>query len=736
MTSFLPSLPSHFLTSRLISYGTLTAVLSSFALWRYMQYYHNSENESKGVNTIEHIMQDNFIVVAAFNMVFCFLLCLVKAMQYFFFGTLGSTEPEFIREKLAQFVLSRAVFLIGIINATKWSSLLGWTFWFGCFCCFYGFARLARSRCENLLARQDTSKRDWLRFCIMLFTLSCGVGFNLAFGLKYSYYLSDVVPDADLFGDLTSNGSEEDISADIYQIGHVLVYMVSDSILVNALIWRILFIIGIHALDEVSWASNLSFEKSRWLYNVNLIFDIANFTLHFLNHVHMLIWTRLISLITPIICIQIFVSYGCLARRIHRHFAYMEHVKAVRNEFPLECFVSNTGGSEIEIEQCSICWEPLRSWRRLPCQHRFHEACLTTWIEQDPSCPACRRRILPQISYRQPRTRQQAFVGTLMRDLFSVFDSDPVEQITPPTAETQSPIRNIYLRLRSRGTPGYDLSIRITLGPGRRLLRHTAQVGRIEDDGQDNGIPLELQGNVTRTDGQSQEEQVIQSTTRTRFYRFDGSRYSSWLPIIDIEFSETEQHVASPGVTATFAMEQHQRQGSDQRPRLLTRFRPITHRSASQTQPFRPLTTSLRAQGEQIAAAFPDLPLNVIFHDLAITRIPEVTVENILAGRISRNIDEGAIRFEYETSNQIAQRNASQSPDDVTTASSTSAQSSTQNNNSELNEQYPEPPPLEPQDIESMSPSDLLAFRRRQLLFRARNRFNAIQRRPWNRALH
>lgn len=52
-------------------------------------------------------------------------------------------------------------------------------------------------------------------------------------------------------------------------------------------------------------------------------------------------------------------------------------------------------------------------------------------------------------------------------------------------------------------------------------------------------MPLELQGNVaTQTDGQSQEERVIQSTTRTRFYRFDGSRYSSWLPTIDIEFSE------------------------------------------------------------------------------------------------------------------------------------------------------------------------------------------------------
>ncbi|VDO08356.1 unnamed protein product [Rodentolepis nana] len=732
----LPCLPA----SWLISYGTLTAGLSSFALWRFMHFYYNTDNESKKATTFEHIMEDNFIVVAAFNMVFYFLLCLVKAFQYFFLGFLGGSEAEFVREKLSQFVLSRAVFIIGIINATKWSSLLGWTFWFGCLCCFYGLARLALSRCENLLARHDASKREWFRFCLMLFIMSCCVGFNLVIGLKYCYYLSDVFPDTDLFGELASLSSEKDNAADIYQIVHVLVYMVSDSILVNGLIWRVLLIIGIQAFDDISWSNNLSFfDRSRWFYYVNLIFDVANFSLHFLNHVHMLIWTRMISLLTPIICVQIFISYGCLARRFRKHFAYMENIKAVQNEFPLERYTSNIVGSESEIEQCSICWEPMRSWRRLPCQHCFHEDCLTTWIEQDPSCPACRRQILLNTSHRQRRSRQLTFVGTLMRDLFNVFDSDPVEQTTTPTADAQFPIRNVFLRLRNRGTPGYDFSIRVTLGPGRRLLRRATQVGPNGNDGQRNGTPLDIQGNVgNQADGQSQEERIIQSTTQTRFYRFDGSRYSSSLPTLDIEFSETEQHVAAPGVTTTLAMEQQhrQRQVPNQRPRILTHFRPLAHHTTSQSQPLRPLTANLRSQGEQIAAAFPDLPLNVIFYDLAITRVPEVTVENILARRISRNIDEGAIRFEDDTSNQITQENMSQTANDGTAGPSPSAQSSIQINNSESDEQYPEPPPLEHQDIESMSPSDLLAFRRRQLLFIARNRFNAIQGRPSDRALH
>lgn len=340
MTSTILSLFPYLPTSRLLFYGMFTVILSSVAFWRYVQFSSNAKNENnllKDVNALERIMQENCVVVAAFNMVFCLLLCLVKGMQYFFFGSLVGTEPEFIREKLAQFISSRSVFLIGIFNATKWSSLLGWTFWFGCFSCLYGFTRLARPRCEHLIARHSTSRREWLFFCTMLFILSLGTMANLAIGVKFSYYLSD------LFGELSSHSSEvadehEVGDEDAYQIVHVLVYMLSDSVLVMALIFRISLIIAINALDKISWVQNLSiFEKPVWLYNVNLVFDVTHFTLHFLNHVHMLIWTRMVSLITPMICVQICVSYGCLARRIRRHLAFVAHVKAVRDEFPLEC---------------------------------------------------------------------------------------------------------------------------------------------------------------------------------------------------------------------------------------------------------------------------------------------------------------------------------------------------------------------------------------------------------------
>jgi hypothetical protein len=44
-------------------------------------------------------------------------------------------------------------------------------------------------------------------------------------------------------------------------------------------------------------------------------------------------------------------------------------------------------------ETCTVCWEPMKQARKLPCGHIFHELCLRRWLEQDSSCAVCRREL-------------------------------------------------------------------------------------------------------------------------------------------------------------------------------------------------------------------------------------------------------------------------------------------------------------------------------------------------------
>jgi len=44
------------------------------------------------------------------------------------------------------------------------------------------------------------------------------------------------------------------------------------------------------------------------------------------------------------------------------------------------------------LESCSVClgeYTEGELGRRLPCSHRFHQACIDRWLEQSKQCPLC-----------------------------------------------------------------------------------------------------------------------------------------------------------------------------------------------------------------------------------------------------------------------------------------------------------------------------------------------------------
>jgi len=41
-------------------------------------------------------------------------------------------------------------------------------------------------------------------------------------------------------------------------------------------------------------------------------------------------------------------------------------------------------------EICPICWEPICKFVPLPCNHKFHPICISSWFERQANCPMCR----------------------------------------------------------------------------------------------------------------------------------------------------------------------------------------------------------------------------------------------------------------------------------------------------------------------------------------------------------
>ncbi|XP_029712520.2 uncharacterized protein LOC109428046 [Aedes albopictus] len=53
--------------------------------------------------------------------------------------------------------------------------------------------------------------------------------------------------------------------------------------------------------------------------------------------------------------------------------------------------VASSNAPRTIASTCSICLDMIVSARVLPCQHRFHAACIELWMRQSATCPVCRK---------------------------------------------------------------------------------------------------------------------------------------------------------------------------------------------------------------------------------------------------------------------------------------------------------------------------------------------------------
>lgn len=137
-------------------------------------------------------------------------------------------------------------------------------------------------------------------------------------------------------------------------------------------------------------------------------------------------------------------------------------------------------------------------------------------------------------------------------------------------------------------------------------------------------LALSMQSPITRdhgpldhtllaVDGGADGVQVARRPPANHFFHFDGSRYVSWLPSFSVEVTHTQLLRADQGP-------------------------PVQ-------------TSQLDAMARQVQQLFPHMPMPVIMDDLRLTRSVEITIENILDGRL---VAPPGRRFHEEPSGPIA----------------------------------------------------------------------------------
>lgn len=301
------------------------------------------------------LLAETWCVWTLINMVCCCLILIGKTIQNMVFGELRVSEREHLREKFWNFVFYKFIFIFGVMNVHSLDDLLMWCAWFSLLGFLHLLAQICKDRFEYLSFSPMTSRWIHLRILALLSTV---------------LVISNSLIVVSVFVGLQTGF-------------HTFAFLAAECVL---LILSTTFVIIRYAIHL--WELNhdgVWEKKSTYLYYTELIFDLLSFFVDFTHHLHMLIWGNIfLSMANLIICMQLRYLFHAFQRRVQRHKNYMRVVKNMELLYPTVI------GKPGENDQCAICWDSLEVARKLPCGHLFHNACLSSWLEQDSTCPTCR----------------------------------------------------------------------------------------------------------------------------------------------------------------------------------------------------------------------------------------------------------------------------------------------------------------------------------------------------------
>lgn len=281
-----------------------------------------------------------------------FIVLAYKLIVYLVFGKLRTPEQLHVRNSFRDYIFKK-IPLIVILEAKDYHERLPWAIWYTAAGSILLLAILCRDRFEYLSA--SPSIKNWSILKI--------------YALMGLLFLTTMVTTSIVLykHSTTTNG----------------LLLLTDSLytltFVTSVIWR--FIVYTYDMRTNSLWEN----KATIIYYSDLITATVLFTISFMHYIHLC----LLSLVMPFKLWCLFNIRQLLLdtrRRYRRHVNYRTIVQLMETNFPM----ASQEEMEKNCDDCAICWDEMKTARKLPCGHLFHHSCLRSWLEQDTSCPTCR----------------------------------------------------------------------------------------------------------------------------------------------------------------------------------------------------------------------------------------------------------------------------------------------------------------------------------------------------------
>ncbi|XP_053614568.1 E3 ubiquitin-protein ligase AMFR-like [Plodia interpunctella] len=306
------------------------------------------------VEVMTFMMQEPLCMWTVINIAFCCLGLLGYLVQRIVFGRLRVSEAQRVKDKFWNYVFYKFIFVFGVINVQYMDEVLLWCCWFT----VLGFLQLHTQLCKDRFDYLSSSPNTGRWAHVRLLTL-------LAFVQTASAALLVVCA---LWG--LPHGLD------------VFVFMAAECVLVliSALHVVARYILQMYEADA---AGHLA-------YYTHLSFESSLLVVELLDVVHMVVYSNmLVSMASLVLLMQMRHLLHELQARLRRHRLYTELADHMSRNYPM------ASKEEVEKNQdnCAICWEPMKEARKLPCSHLFHNSCLCQWVQQDASCPTCRRAL-------------------------------------------------------------------------------------------------------------------------------------------------------------------------------------------------------------------------------------------------------------------------------------------------------------------------------------------------------